>query len=306
MRQLAMLLLLCSTFASRADLLDAMKAYENKDFTKAVQEFAALLPLANEQAAFNLGAMAANAEGQSRDLVKALAYFEFAASREHPSAKTMADKIRSKLSEAEQQQAGALLAQLQQQVRVKDKAKPELMALFGSDRKAIKRIAPEYPKDAAARGLFGSVIMRLLVNELRPQDRVAIVAYAGAAGLVLPSTSGDEKARQGVGAVHCSASVSAAWRRSIRLASTVSAPVACQWAFSTISRVSSLRGALARHLLAVTLDGGERPGAVILPIGVRGRGGHDRGTGDEGGGACCSDDALEGGSHGSPRGLGRP
>lgn len=37
--------------------------------------------------------------------------------------------------------------------------------------------------------------LRLLVNELRPQDRVAIVAYAGAAGLVLPSTSGDEKAR---------------------------------------------------------------------------------------------------------------
>ena len=37
--------------------------------------------------------------------------------------------------------------------------------------------------------------LRLLVDQLRPQDRVAIVAYAGAAGLVLPSTSGDEKAR---------------------------------------------------------------------------------------------------------------
>ncbi len=30
----------------------------------------------------------------------------------------------------------------------------------------------------------------MLVNELRPQDRVAIVVYAGNAGLVLPSTSG--------------------------------------------------------------------------------------------------------------------
>lgn len=37
--------------------------------------------------------------------------------------------------------------------------------------------------------------LQLLVNQLRPQDRVAIVAYAGAAGLVLPSTSGDEKER---------------------------------------------------------------------------------------------------------------
>ena len=34
---------------------------------------------------------------------------------------------------------------------------------------------------------------RMLVGELRPQDRVALVVYAGAAGLVLPSTPGDEK-----------------------------------------------------------------------------------------------------------------
>jgi Ca-activated chloride channel family protein len=35
----------------------------------------------------------------------------------------------------------------------------------------------------------------LLVNELREEDRVAIVVYAGNAGLVLPSTSGDDKQR---------------------------------------------------------------------------------------------------------------
>jgi len=35
----------------------------------------------------------------------------------------------------------------------------------------------------------------LLVNELRPQDRVAIVVYAGAAGLVLESTPGNKKER---------------------------------------------------------------------------------------------------------------
>ncbi len=34
---------------------------------------------------------------------------------------------------------------------------------------------------------------KLLVNELRPQDRVAIVVYAGASGLVLPSTPGNQK-----------------------------------------------------------------------------------------------------------------
>jgi Ca-activated chloride channel family protein len=36
--------------------------------------------------------------------------------------------------------------------------------------------------------------LSMLTKELRPQDRVAIVVYAGAAGLVLPSTAGDRRA----------------------------------------------------------------------------------------------------------------
>jgi Ca-activated chloride channel family protein len=35
--------------------------------------------------------------------------------------------------------------------------------------------------------------LKMLVDQLRPQDKVAIVVYAGAAGLVLPSTPGDQK-----------------------------------------------------------------------------------------------------------------
>ena len=31
--------------------------------------------------------------------------------------------------------------------------------------------------------------MKLLVDQLQPQDRVAMVVYAGAAGLVLPATA---------------------------------------------------------------------------------------------------------------------
>jgi Ca-activated chloride channel homolog len=37
--------------------------------------------------------------------------------------------------------------------------------------------------------------LKLLVNELRPIDRVAIVVYAGNAGLVLPSTPGNQKSK---------------------------------------------------------------------------------------------------------------
>ncbi len=37
--------------------------------------------------------------------------------------------------------------------------------------------------------------LKLLLNELSPKDRIAIVAYAGAAGLVLPSTLASEKSK---------------------------------------------------------------------------------------------------------------
>lgn len=37
--------------------------------------------------------------------------------------------------------------------------------------------------------------MKMLVDQLRPQDKVAMLVYAGAAGLVLPSTSGKEKTK---------------------------------------------------------------------------------------------------------------
>jgi Ca-activated chloride channel family protein len=35
--------------------------------------------------------------------------------------------------------------------------------------------------------------LKMLVDQLRPQDKVALVVYAGAAGVVLPSTGGDKK-----------------------------------------------------------------------------------------------------------------
>lgn len=59
----------------------------------------------------------------------------------------------------------------------------------------------------------------VLVNQLRPQDRVAIVVYAGASGVVLEPTSGDEKqtikdaihALQAGGSTHGSAGIHLAY-----------------------------------------------------------------------------------------------
>ncbi len=65
--------------------------------------------------------------------------------------------------------------------------------------------------------------LRLLVNELRPEDRVAIVVYAGAAGLVLESTSGRHKGRIRDAIENLEAGGSTAGGAGIRLAYEVAA-----------------------------------------------------------------------------------
>ncbi|MCU0382863.1 MAG: von Willebrand factor type A domain-containing protein, partial [Cyclobacteriaceae bacterium] len=59
---------------------------------------------------------------------------------------------------------------------------------------------------------------KMLVNELRPQDKIAIVVYAGAAGLVLPSTAGNEKEKIVAALDHLQAGGSTAGGAGIQLA----------------------------------------------------------------------------------------
>lgn len=59
---------------------------------------------------------------------------------------------------------------------------------------------------------------RILVDKLRPQDRVSIVVYAGAAGCVLPSTSGKDKAKILASLDELSAGGSTAGGQGIKLA----------------------------------------------------------------------------------------
>lgn len=147
--------------AASANFLTGLQAYEKNDFATAQYEFSALLPLANEQAAFNLAAMAINGEGQTADKVKALAYFELAAALGHPDAAAMVHKIKPKLNETQSASATALLAKLTKGVVIKE-GQPDENSV---ELEAIKRVSPEYPVDAARRGLFGYVTIRYMVDE---------------------------------------------------------------------------------------------------------------------------------------------
>ncbi|WP_017258011.1 vWA domain-containing protein [Pedobacter arcticus] len=60
--------------------------------------------------------------------------------------------------------------------------------------------------------------MKLLTDQLRPNDKVAIVVYAGAAGLVLPSTNGNDKQKIKDALTNLSAGGSTAGGAGIKLA----------------------------------------------------------------------------------------
>src|SRR3990167_3095641 len=110
---------------AQADLLDALKYYDQKDYAKAQAEFAALVPLGNETAAFNLAVMHQEGQGVPVDLVKTQAYLQLAYSLGDKKSERLAKAIFDKLTPADQQQANANFEQLVAAVQINNPAVDE-------------------------------------------------------------------------------------------------------------------------------------------------------------------------------------
>lgn len=156
-------LALFSCGLAQAGMLEGLKAYENKNYTEAKQQFAELIPLGNDVAAFNLGAMAYQGEGQEKDLSAALAYFMLAAELKHPQAKEILQSEIKNVTELQLEQANQHFEQLKRKVVIVatdlDKRRDDSLP------QPIKRVNPEYPVNAARNGQFGFVNLRFLVDE---------------------------------------------------------------------------------------------------------------------------------------------
>lgn len=158
-----LLLALISASAAHADMLDALKAYEQKDYAEAQQQFAELLPLGNELAAFNLGVMAYKGEGQAQDLVKALAFFQLAAELEHLQSARLVEQLSAKATTEQQQQATQYYQQLKTQVVIIPTDLTQQDDDVGLT--PLERVEPKYPIEAARRGVFGYVAARFIIDE---------------------------------------------------------------------------------------------------------------------------------------------
>ncbi len=175
MRAGLILLLIFASYA-QADWLKAMLAYENKDFTTARAEFKQLIELANDGAAFNLGVMAYNGEGQEKDVVEAAAYFQLADSLQHPSATAVLTSVLGNMTEPQAEQAELRYRQLQQKVVLNQAAQKVISYDDPTGKRQasqpLKRTNPRYPVDAVLHGQFGYVALRFLVD---PKGRVQAV-----------------------------------------------------------------------------------------------------------------------------------
>lgn len=158
-----LLLALLGSTAAQADMLDALRAYEQKNYAGAQQQFAELLPLGNELAAFNLGVMAYQGEGQAQDLVKALAFFQLAAELEHQQSARLVTQLSAKATAEQQQQATQYYQQLKTQLVITPADLTQQQEHVGLT--PLKRAEPRYPIDAARKGIFGYVAARFMIDE---------------------------------------------------------------------------------------------------------------------------------------------
>lgn len=159
---------------ARADWLEAMRAYEQQNYAEAQQLFSELIPLGNENAAFNLGAMYFNGEGVTVDKTVAQAYFILAAELGRQDAAEIAAQLQQQGDAIQLTAVDQHLDALKKMVRVQP-------ITFNHDKKLtdlprpIKRVPPKYPVAAASAGQFGYVAMRFLVDEKGTVQAIDVV-----------------------------------------------------------------------------------------------------------------------------------
>ncbi len=158
---------------AQADLLDALKYYDQKDYAKAQTEFAALVPLGNETAAFNLAVMHQEGQGTAVDLVKTQAYLQLAFSLGDKKSERLAKALFDQLTPVEQQQASTHFEQLVASVQINNPAVEEQPDVDMPE--PISRKEPRYPASAARRGQFGFADARFLIDEKGQVQGVEIV-----------------------------------------------------------------------------------------------------------------------------------
>lgn len=161
-RWLFLVAVLLTINPATADWWQATTAYEEKNYVTAKRLFNALIPLGNEDAAFNLAAMNFNGEGVNPNKIMALAYFMLAEELGRQDAVDLQALLLSQLDAEQIADAKRQHEQLRLDVKIWPKDRYDSIAHTDAPT-AIKRPLPKYPKDVA--NTLGYVLVRILISE---------------------------------------------------------------------------------------------------------------------------------------------
>lgn len=165
LKQLVMAMAVLASTIAQADLSQTVKLYHEKNYSQARTEFETLTKLGNARAAFNLGVMALYGEGETKDPVRAYAYFSFAHQLGYTKAVEVLQQLSTTVTASQQQQAKQLSAQMLQNalpVYSANEPAPAHQELF---RTTLRRDHPKYPVDAARKGISGFALAQLVVDQ---------------------------------------------------------------------------------------------------------------------------------------------
>lgn len=157
------LIFIILAFNSKADFLQAIKAYEAGKFAEAKSGFEQLMLLANEDAIFNLAVMNYHGEGQDTDYVEALALFLLSAELGHHDAAVIAKQIGESLDGESLRSARLRFEQLQRSLLIKKNASAYHLS-YGPFPAEIHTPMPIFRDEISRKFTMGYIVVRYLVD----------------------------------------------------------------------------------------------------------------------------------------------
>ncbi|AUD78655.1 hypothetical protein CW740_05065 [Kangiella profundi] len=180
--------LLITSFISHATFEDAVKQYEEGHYQKAFMEFQSLAEIGHKAAQFNLGVMFLEGTAVEADPVKAYAWIKLA-DKKAQKEEAFINEIREQLNAEQQKEAEFYFNSLDNSFS-EEALKLALEPVYKPvavkegkgdyDAKPIKQFPPEYPLEAAFKGVEGWVQFAFkLDREGTPTDIQVIAAHPG-------------------------------------------------------------------------------------------------------------------------------
>lgn len=150
-----------------ANLFDeATESLNSGDYEQAYETFTQLLPLANSEAAVQLGFMTLDEMGTEYEPIRALAYFYVANRWNHPEARELIDQVEPHLDAEEISQARQLVSRILENQKIHEtlSARYESVTLDTVQPQSVERNPPQYPARTFTRYDGGWATARVLVQ----------------------------------------------------------------------------------------------------------------------------------------------